>query len=225
MPATNTAIVAAGPASSRLCTPRAASAARQPRLQDDQDERDRDERRDDRLEGRSGQDQQQDRAGDPAAERRRRQPQQPRALPSKLLSIAERSRRRARHQPDRVRDVGDDRRVAELQQHREREQRPAADDRVDRPSDDPRCEDAQCVKRGQGMNQTKPAGRAARPGRLQSRSLGTSPINYGGCGEAQRAQQARRHRHVDNQRGGDRQRRDRRWRSAPRRLDHRRGCG
>jgi hypothetical protein len=53
---------------------------------------------------------------------------------------------RTRDQADGVGDVGDDRRVTEAEQDREREQRPTPDDGVDRPRDDAGEEDRDCMK-------------------------------------------------------------------------------
>jgi hypothetical protein len=108
-----------------------------PRLQDDEHERDRDEDGHDCLEGRGREDEQQDRAGRPAQQRGGAQPQHPPPLALELAAIADRARDRPGHQPDRVRHVRGYRRVAECEQHREGDEGPAADHRVDRPGREP----------------------------------------------------------------------------------------
>ena len=59
------------------------------------------------------------------------------ALTSQLAPVADRARHRAGDEADRVRDVRDDRRVAEGEQDRERDQRARADDDVDAPAATP----------------------------------------------------------------------------------------
>ena len=54
-----------------------------------------------------------------------------RALAGQLAPVADGARDRPRDQADRVRDVGRHRRISEREQHREGDQRAAADDRVD----------------------------------------------------------------------------------------------
>ena len=105
----------------------------QPRLQDDKDQRDGDEDRHDRLERRGRQDEQQHGAGRPAEQGGRAEAQHAPALALELAPVADGAGHRARHEADGVRHVGRDRRVAEGEQHREGDQRPAADHRVDRP--------------------------------------------------------------------------------------------
>ena len=59
------------------------------------------------------------------------------ALALQLAAIPERAADRARHEPDGVRDVGVDRRIAEGEQGGEGDQRARADDRVDRAAASP----------------------------------------------------------------------------------------
>ena len=108
-------------------------AACQPRLCEHEHECRGDEGGDDRLERRRGEDQEQDGADDAADERRDAEAQDAAPLALELGPVAVRARDRSGHEPDRVRDVRRHRVVAERQQDGERDQRPAADDCVDRP--------------------------------------------------------------------------------------------
>ena len=122
---------------------RSASARLDPRLQDDEDEGDRDEDRDDRRERGGRQDE--ERAAPPkrAEQRPGAEPQRARALARELPPVADRPRDRARHEADRVRDVRGDRGIAEGGPHREGDQGAAADHRVDGPSRQPREADGE----------------------------------------------------------------------------------
>ena len=120
----------------------------QARLQDDQRERDHDERGHDVLERGRGKAEQEDRTDEPADRRGDGETEHPLALAGQLAPVADRARHRPRNQTDRVRDVGGHGRVAERQQHREREQRAAPDHGVDRAGHDARPEDRQGVQEG-----------------------------------------------------------------------------
>ena len=88
-----------------------------------------------------------------------------------LAAVADAPESEPGDEPDRVRDVRRHRGVAEREQHGERDERPAADDGVDRPGGDPgredreRLEDAQgAVRRRWGIaaERSAPDGAAAR---------------------------------------------------------------
>ena len=92
------------------------SCARHPGLNGEQHAGAQDQQWDDALERARWQDQEQDRAAQPAKDRGNAEWYRPRTLTGQLCPIADRATDRARHEPDRVGHVGHDRRVAEGEQ-------------------------------------------------------------------------------------------------------------
>ncbi len=100
---------------------------------------------------------------DAAAERGAPDRQHALALADQLAAVADRARDRSGHQPDRVRDVRGDRRVAEREQRREGDERAAADDRVDRARGDSGGEDRHYVPGAQVKDGASRRGWRRRP--------------------------------------------------------------
>lgn len=129
----------------------------QSRLHHDQHQGDHQQHRDDLLERRLRQVQQQPGPHQRTQERGRDLPLEPRALALQLPPVAEGAGGAAGHQADRVGHGGHHRRVTERDQRREGDQRAGTDDRIDRARTDPGQED------GDDLD-------GAHPGTLRARS-------------------------------------------------------
>ena len=114
---------------------------RDSRLQRYQQTGDQDQHRHDALERAGRQHEQQECPGQAAEHRGNADGHRPSPLAGQLTPVADRTADRAGHQADRVGDVGHDRRITEGEKGREGDQRPRADDRVDRPRRQPGSED------------------------------------------------------------------------------------
>src|SRR5665647_1741499 len=105
----------------------------QPRAEQNEQQRQGEEDRHDGIERRFGEPEQKDGTGQGANKRDRHQPPQEVAQAGQLSAVAMNTRDAACDEANGVGNVGDQRRIPEEQQRRERDQRAGTDDGVDRP--------------------------------------------------------------------------------------------